>query len=53
MLNAAHADGSLKFHGSHAGLDDKDRFARFLKPVRRSKWVVYAKERRAERSRPE
>jgi hypothetical protein len=44
MLNTAHADGRLKFHGSHAGLDDKGRFARFLKPVRRSKWVVYAKE---------
>jgi len=44
MLDAAHADGRLKFFGIHAGLADKDQFARFLRPLRKSEWVVYAKQ---------
>ena len=44
MLDAAHRDGRLKFFGAHAGLADKDRFARFLRPLRKSEWVVYAKQ---------
>lgn len=36
--------GSLKFFGAHAGLADKDQFARFLRPLRKSEWVVYAKQ---------
>jgi len=44
MLDAAHADDQLKFFGAHTGLTDKDQFARFLKPLRKSEWVVYAKQ---------
>ena len=44
MLDAAHRDGGLKFFGTHAGLADKDQFARFLRPLRKSEWVVYAKQ---------
>ena len=44
MLEAAHADGQLKFFGAHIGLADKDQFARFLKPLRKSEWIVYAKQ---------
>ena len=44
MLDAAHTDGQLKFFGTHTGLADKDQFARFLKPLRKSEWVVYAKQ---------
>jgi hypothetical protein len=44
MLYAAHADGRLKFFGAHTGLADKAQFARFLKPLRKSEWVVYAKQ---------
>ena len=44
MLDAAHRDGRLKFFGTHAGLADKDQFARFLRPLRKSEWVVYAKQ---------
>ncbi len=43
-LEAAHADGRLKFFRDHAGLADKDQFARFLRPLRKSEWVVYAKQ---------
>jgi hypothetical protein len=44
MLEAAHADGRLKFFGAHTGLADKAQFARFLRPLRKSEWVVYAKQ---------
>ena len=44
MLVAAHADGRLKFFGDHAELADRGRFDRYLKPVRKAEWVVYAKE---------
>ncbi len=44
MLEAAHSDGRLKFFGGHAALADTDQFARFLRPLRKSEWVVYAKQ---------
>jgi hypothetical protein len=44
MLDAAHADGRLKFFGAHTGLADKAPFTRFLRPLRKSEWVVYAKQ---------
>ncbi len=43
MLTAAHQTGQLKFFGRHAGLADRDQFERFLKPLRKTEWVVYAK----------
>jgi hypothetical protein len=42
-LFAAHAEGRLKFLGEHTGLADARAFKAFLKPFRRSEWVVYAK----------
>jgi hypothetical protein len=44
MLSAAHAAGRLKFQGDHAGLADAAAFAAFLAPLRKTEWVVYAKE---------
>jgi hypothetical protein len=44
MLAQAHACGHLKFFGDHAGLANAAAFARFLKPLRKIDWVVYAKE---------
>jgi hypothetical protein len=44
MLAEAHASGRLKFFGDHAGLANTAAFARFLKPLRKVDWVVYAKE---------
>ena len=44
MLEAAHSDGQLKFFGAHTGLADKAPFARFMQPLRKSEWVVYAKQ---------
>jgi len=44
MLIAAHNAGRLKFFGKHADLDDSTAFIGFLKPFRKSEWVVYAKE---------
>ncbi|MCI4665473.1 MAG: transposase, partial [Neomegalonema sp.] len=44
MLAAAHAEGRLAFFGAQAGLVDAAAFARFLAPLRKSEWVVYAKE---------
>ncbi len=43
-LEAAHADGRLKFFGDHAGLFDQVQFSRFLRRSRKFEWVVYAKE---------
>ena len=43
-LAEAHAAGKLKFFGNHTSLADKTAFANFLAPLRRSEWVVYAKE---------
>ena len=42
-LLAAHAAGQLKFFGKQAHLADARTFKRFLRPVRRRKWFVYAK----------
>ncbi len=42
-LIAAHSAQQLKFFGEHTALTDPDAFARYLKPLRRTDWVVYAK----------
>jgi len=42
-LAAAHAAGRLQFFGDHAHLADPQAFAAFLKPLRKTKWFVYAK----------
>ena len=42
-LAAAHAKGALQFFGANAALKDGDAFRRFLKPLRRVDWFVYAK----------
>ena len=42
-LAAAHAAGRLQFFGDHTHLADPSTFAAFLKPLRKTKWFVYAK----------
>jgi len=42
-LAAAHAKGALQFFGANTALKDGDALRKFLKPLRRMKWVVYAK----------
>jgi hypothetical protein len=42
-LVALHAGGKLAFHGTLAHLADPRAFAGHLAPVRRKRWVVYAK----------
>ncbi|MDH3236438.1 MAG: IS91 family transposase [Alphaproteobacteria bacterium] len=42
-LTAAHAAGRLRFFGDCAHLADPSAFAAFLKPLRKTKWFVYAK----------
>jgi hypothetical protein len=43
-LAAAHAKGALQFFAEeNAVLHDANAFSAFLKPLRRSEWVVYAK----------
>jgi hypothetical protein len=42
-LAAAHAAGRLQFFGDHAHLAEARAFAAFLKPLRKTKWFVYAK----------
>jgi len=42
-LAAAHAKGALQFFGANTALKDGDAFRKFLKHLRRMKWVVYAK----------
>jgi hypothetical protein len=44
VLTETHTEGKLQFFGDHADLADKQIFKRFLAPLRRSKWVVYAKD---------
>ena len=44
MLLEAHAAGRLKFFGNHAALADKTSVQALPAPLRRIKWVVYAKE---------
>jgi hypothetical protein len=43
-LAAAHADGRLKFFGEYSHLAEDKAFSVFLKPLRKTEWVVYAKE---------
>ena len=42
-LAAAHAAGRLRFFGNHTHLADPSAFATFLRPLRKTKWFVYAK----------
>ena len=42
-LIALHDAGRLRFFGDQAGLSDRRAFLRQLTPLRRNKWVVYAK----------
>jgi len=42
-IEAAHAKGLLSFHGTHAPLADREAFAAFLAPLKRTRWFVYAK----------
>ena len=42
-LCQAHVAGQLQFFGQLAGLHDPQAFARFLAPLQKSKWVVYAR----------
>jgi hypothetical protein len=42
-LRAAHQAGRLKFYGVHAHLDDARAFKAYLAPLRKIKWVIYAK----------
>ena len=42
-LIALHNAGQLRFHGGMAGLADRRHFLQHLSPVRKKRWVVYAK----------
>jgi Putative transposase len=42
-LLTAHQAGRLAFFGNHAALAAPAAFAAFLAPLRKAKWVVYAK----------
>ncbi len=42
-LGHAHAARELQFFGEHAALGDASAFARWLAPLRKCEWVVYAK----------
>ena len=42
-LVAAHRTGQLRFLGEHAALAEPSAFARWMAPLRRCEWVVYAK----------
>ncbi|BBE33413.1 putative transposase y4qJ [Sphingosinicella microcystinivorans] len=42
-LIALHDVGKLNFHGNLSGLADQRAFLRYLAPVRKKRWVVYAK----------
>jgi hypothetical protein len=43
-LTKLHYNGRLAFFGDHADLADRPAFDAFLEPLRKSEWVVYAKE---------
>jgi hypothetical protein len=43
QLVAAHEAGCLRFFGKHLRLADAKAFARYLAPLRKLEWVVYAK----------
>jgi len=42
-LMAAHQKGRLHFFGDHAQLAESEAFAKYLAPLRKAEWVVYAK----------
>lgn len=42
-LEQLHRAGQLQFFGEHAALQDAEVFSRWLTPMRRCEWVVYAK----------
>src|ERR1700693_35189 len=42
-LKTLHAEHKLQFHGTLAALQNPQAFAAWLRPLFRSKWVVYAK----------
>jgi hypothetical protein len=42
-LLALHEAGRLRFFGEHAGLGERHAFLRHLAPLRKKRWVVYAK----------
>jgi hypothetical protein len=42
-LQRLHDVGELRFFGEHAGLADAQAFTRWLAPMRKCEWVVYAK----------
>ena len=44
MLATAHAAGRLKFFADHVALADAAAFDRYLIPLRKAEWVVYAKQ---------
>ena len=43
-LRAAHEAGHLRFFNDHAALADGAAFERYLEPLGKAEWVVYAKE---------
>jgi hypothetical protein len=43
MLATSHKCAKLTFFGEHAALADPNAFARFLKPLKRTRWFVYSK----------
>jgi hypothetical protein len=42
-LQRVHQAGKLQFFGEHVGLADGKAFARWMAPLRKCEWVVYAK----------
>ena len=42
-LHQAHREGQLQFFGKHNDLDKHEAFAKYLAPLRKVDWVVYAK----------
>ena len=42
-LNQAYRSGELRFFSEHQSLVQADAFARWIKPLRKIEWVVYAK----------
>ena len=42
-LVAAHEAGRLQFFGDHARLAEREAFAAYLAPLRKTEWVVYGK----------
>jgi len=42
-LQQLHRRGELRFFGEHAKLADPARFGKYLQPLRKLEWVVYAK----------